>query len=154
MIHLETMFKVDVFILKQRPYDRVQFGRLDLPYLRQWAGAIGLSGLLDRALKEAAAQRAVTGGKDDAFKAVLSQVLDWNWRDGIRGREAEDARVEIQLGFDGALDVRGFAETVAFGGKGDIGVRQAFGAQSGDHDLRLGRWNDLVFESLKQDHGA
>ena len=27
MIHLETMFKVDVFISKQRPYDRAQFDR-------------------------------------------------------------------------------------------------------------------------------
>jgi hypothetical protein len=27
MIHLETMFKVDIFISKQRPYDRAQFDR-------------------------------------------------------------------------------------------------------------------------------
>jgi hypothetical protein len=110
LIHLETMFKVDVFIMKQRPYDRAQFdrrerrviafdperfafiataednilaklewyrlgnevserqwsdvqnviktqvGRLDLAYLRQWASAIGVADLLERALKEASSK--------------------------------------------------------------------------------------------------
>ena len=27
MIHLETMFKVDVFVRKQRPFDQAQFDR-------------------------------------------------------------------------------------------------------------------------------
>jgi hypothetical protein len=110
LIHLDTMFKVDVFIVKERPYDRAQFdrrerrviaveperlafiataednilaklewyrlgnevserqwsdvqnviktqaGRLDLAYLRQWASAIGVADLLERALKEASSR--------------------------------------------------------------------------------------------------
>jgi hypothetical protein len=107
MIHLETAFKVDIFILKKRPFNqsqmkrktlqkvtkdldrqafmataediilaklewyrigdevsdrqwqdilgvlRAQSGRLDLEYLRHWAGELGVANLLDRALKEA-----------------------------------------------------------------------------------------------------
>jgi hypothetical protein len=106
LIHLATMFKVDVFIRKERPFDRVQFqrrveqlfatnpeqkafmataediilaklewyrlgneisdrqwrdilgvlkvqaGRLDLDYLRQWAQELNVADLLQRALKE------------------------------------------------------------------------------------------------------
>ena len=107
VIHLGTMFKVDIFILKQRPYDRVQLerrvkqivsidpertayvasaednilaklewyrlghevserqwrdvlgmlsaqmGRLDLAYMKQWAVALGVADLLERALADA-----------------------------------------------------------------------------------------------------
>ena len=106
LIHLETMFKVDVFISKDRPFDRMQFerrveqviavtpeqkafvataediilaklewyrlgneisdrqwqdilgvlkvqaGRLDLDYLRQWADELQVADLLQQALKE------------------------------------------------------------------------------------------------------
>lgn len=106
LIHLETMFKVDVFIRKDRPFDRMQFdrrieqvfaiepeqrafitsvedlilaklewyrlgneisdrqwrdilgvlkvqaGRFDLVYLRQWADELNIAGLLQRALEE------------------------------------------------------------------------------------------------------
>jgi hypothetical protein len=106
VIHLATMFKVDVFIPKGRPYDRQQLGRrqswiadrdsgrtiyvaspedtiltklawyrlgdevserqwrdtlgvlvvqgdrLDLTYMRHWAAALGVSDLLERALRE------------------------------------------------------------------------------------------------------
>jgi hypothetical protein len=109
MIHLQTMFKVNVFVMKGRPFDHIQMerrqrvaiarepeqfacvataednilaklewyrlgneaserqwhdvqnviktqaGRLDLAYLRQWAGALGISDLLDRALEESSA---------------------------------------------------------------------------------------------------
>ncbi len=107
VIHLETMFKVDIFIPKERPFDRAQIehgteqalamdpercarvasaedtvlakldwyrqggevsdrqwrdvlgvlkaqeGRLDADYLRQWAAALHISDLLERALQEA-----------------------------------------------------------------------------------------------------
>jgi hypothetical protein len=107
LIHLSTAFKVDVFILKRRPFDRVQFqrriywvitkdperkaytataedtilsklewfrmgdevsdrqwrdilgvlkvqaGRLDPDYLRQWAAELGVADLLQKAIKEA-----------------------------------------------------------------------------------------------------
>jgi hypothetical protein len=106
LIHLPTVFKVDVFIRKERPFDRVQFerrveqvfgndpeqkafvctaediilaklewyrlggevsdrqwrdilgilglqsGRLDMDYLEQWAKALNVSDLLNRALRE------------------------------------------------------------------------------------------------------
>lgn len=108
LIHLKTMFKVDVFIRKERPFDRIQFqrrveqvfaadppqkafiataedvilaklewyrlggevsdrqwrdilgvlkvqaGRLDLGYLRQWSAVLNVSDLLQKALKEEA----------------------------------------------------------------------------------------------------
>lgn len=107
LIHLATMFKVDVFVLKRRPFDeaqlerrvrhaisldperyayvataednilaklewyrmggeaserqwndvqnviKTQVGRLDPGYLRQWAAALGVADLLERALKDA-----------------------------------------------------------------------------------------------------
>ncbi|MCD6553417.1 MAG: hypothetical protein J7M16_05345 [Anaerolineae bacterium] len=107
LIHLETMFKVDVFVRKQRPFDQAQFerrvaqivatdpertayvatpedivlaklewyrmggevsdrqwrdvlgvlkvqwGRLDLAYLRRWAPALGVADLLEKALSAA-----------------------------------------------------------------------------------------------------
>jgi hypothetical protein len=107
LIHLATMFKVDVFVLKRRPFDEAQFerrerhaisldperqayiataednilaklewyrmggetsdrqwndvqsvlktqrGRLDLDYLRQWAVALGVADLVERALRDA-----------------------------------------------------------------------------------------------------
>lgn len=107
VIHLETMFKVDVFVCKQRPFDQAQFERrttqviatdpertayvasaedtvltklewyrmggevserqwrdvlgvlkvqgerLDLAYLRRWAGALGIADLLEQALAQA-----------------------------------------------------------------------------------------------------
>jgi hypothetical protein len=110
VIHLQTMFKVDVFAAKTRPYDReamrraqpesledgpearrfvvasaedtvlaklewfraggevserqwadvvgvmkTAWGRLDEVYLRQWAAAVGVDDLFDRAWKESAA---------------------------------------------------------------------------------------------------
>jgi hypothetical protein len=107
VIHLATMFKVDIFISKQRPYSRMQMERrarqplstesdrtayvasaednvltklewyrmgnevserqwrdvlgvlkvqgerLDVAYMRQWAAALGVADLLDKALTEA-----------------------------------------------------------------------------------------------------
>jgi hypothetical protein len=106
MIHLQTMFKVEVFVMKGRPFDHIQMerrqrvsiarepeqfacvataednilakleyrlgdeaserqwhdvqnviktqaGRLDLAYLREWAVALGIGDLLERALDEA-----------------------------------------------------------------------------------------------------
>ncbi len=106
LIHLKTMFKVDVFVRKERPFDQIQFqrrveqilasdpeqkafiataedtilaklewyrlgggvsdrqwrdilgvlkvqaGRLDLDYLQNWAVELGVTDLLQRALKE------------------------------------------------------------------------------------------------------
>ncbi|MEJ2264671.1 MAG: hypothetical protein P8X95_14595 [Anaerolineales bacterium] len=69
IIHLETAFKVDIFIAKPRRFDRMQFqrrrlevvandperiqaGRLDLDYLQEWAVELGVADLLQRASKE------------------------------------------------------------------------------------------------------
>ncbi len=106
VIHLETMFKVDIFVLRQRPFDKMQLkrrvaqvvatdpervayvasvedtvltklewyrmggevserqwrdvlgvlrvrgGRIDLAYLQEWAVALGVADLLDKALAE------------------------------------------------------------------------------------------------------
>lgn len=108
LIHLQTMFKVDIFVLRERPFDRIQMerrqriaisqepekfaciataednilakldwyrlgnesserqwrdvqnviktqsGRLDISYMREWAGSLGIADLLQRALDEAA----------------------------------------------------------------------------------------------------
>ena len=107
LVHLATMFKVDIFVLKRRPFDEAQFerrqlraisadpechayiataednilaklewyrmggetsdrqwndvqnviktqlGRLDVAYMRNWAAALGVPDLLERALNEA-----------------------------------------------------------------------------------------------------
>jgi hypothetical protein len=71
LIHLPTMFKVDIFIPKARPFDEQQLSRrlkrvideesgrkayfasLDMAYLRTWAASLRVSNLLERALQEA-----------------------------------------------------------------------------------------------------
>ena len=62
LIHLETMHKVDIFIVKQMAYAKASFDRrrkqtLDeehgLEYLRQWAAELHLTDLLAQALEDA-----------------------------------------------------------------------------------------------------
>src|SRR5262245_43227817 len=60
--------------------------------------------------------------------------------------------VEGKLGFEAALDVRSFAETMLLARKQEITDRIAFAPQHLDHGFRLVRRNDLVFFSLEEDH--
>ena len=85
---------------------------------------------------------------------MLREVLDLYWLDRIREGELEDARVEVELGFERALDGFGFAEAVLFASEGQVGEGEVFGAQGFDHPFGLGRWDDAIFEALEQDHGA
>src|SRR5438128_1375783 len=86
--------------------------------------------------------------------ASIAQVLDWHWLDRVGEREAEDARVEVELAFQGALDVLGAAEAVLLPLEGDVGDRQALRAQRGDHLLRLVGRHDAVLEALEEDDRA
>jgi hypothetical protein len=57
VIHLATMFEVDIFVRKWRPYDQAQLERrllhqLDLDYLRYWAVQLGITDLLESVLNE------------------------------------------------------------------------------------------------------
>src|SRR5205085_4932677 len=88
--------------------------------------------------------------------AALSslQVLDLDRLDRIGEREAEDARVEVQLAVERALDVLGLAEAVLLALEGDVGDGQLFTPERLDHQLGLVRRHDLVFEALKENDGA
>src|SRR5205085_3341744 len=83
-----------------------------------------------------------------------SQVLDLDRLDLVCEREAEDARVEVQLSVEGALDVLGLAEAVLLALECDVGDGQTLPAERLDHQLGLVRRDAFVFEALKEDDGA
>src|SRR5262245_30336975 len=86
--------------------------------------------------------------------ASVSEILDLDRIDGLCQFEAEYFRVEIEFGFEHALDVLGFAKTMLFALERQIGDRQLFGAHGGDHFLRLIGRDDFVFQALEDDYGA
>src|SRR5215212_51019 len=89
-----------------------------------------------------------------AFCAALSQVLYRYWIDRVGEFEAEDARVEVELAVEGALDVLGASEAVLLALEGYIGDWKTLFPQGREHLLGLIRGHDLVFQTLEEDHGA
>src|SRR2546428_6988462 len=61
------------------------------------------------------------------------KVLDIDRGDVLGEREAEHARVEVELGFERALDGFGLAEAVLLAFEGEVRDRQVLGAQHFDH---------------------
>src|SRR5438445_2311196 len=82
----------------------------------------------------------------------LLEVVDRHRFDRVGQREAEDLRVEIQLAFERPLDVLGDAEAVLLARERDVGDRQALLAEGVDDQLGLVRRDDLVLETLKDNH--
>src|SRR5438045_2735210 len=68
--------------------------------------------------------------------------------------KAEDARVEINLAIKRTLDILRTTKAVLLALEGNVGDGQAFRAQSINHHLRLIRQHNLVFQTLKEDHGT
>jgi hypothetical protein len=64
MIHLETIFKVDVFIHRERPFDRSQFERR-----------------IPQSLSAEPEHRAYFASPEDTVLAKLDDVSDRRWRD-------------------------------------------------------------------------
>src|SRR5206468_6446530 len=82
------------------------------------------------------------------------KVLDHDRLNLVGQLEAEDARVEIQLAVERALDVLGLSEAVLLALEGDVCDGKILSSQSLDHQLGLIRRHDLVFQSLKENNGA
>src|SRR5215212_4195489 len=85
---------------------------------------------------------------------LLLKVLYRYWLDWVGEFEAEDARVEVERAIQGALYVLGASEAVLLSLEGYIGDRQPFLPQGCEHLLGLIRGDDLIFETLEEDHGA
>ena len=84
----------------------------------------------------------------------LRQVEDFDRLDLVGRFEAEDSRVEIQLGFVGTDDVLCFAKPVLLTGERHVRHGHAALFERLQNQLRLIRRHDFVFEALQQDHGA
>src|SRR5579875_811323 len=82
------------------------------------------------------------------------QIIDLRGFHIVGKLETEDAGVEVEFGFQGALDVLGSAEAMSLAFEGHVGDGQALCAQGMDHQLCLIRWNDLVVKALKEDYRA
>src|SRR6266496_2685679 len=80
------------------------------------------------------------------------EILDGNRLDVAGRLESEDAPEEVELCVEGALDIFGLAETMSLAFESNIGVRQTLAPQSLNHDLRLIGWDDLVVETLEDNH--
>src|SRR5215469_11529851 len=79
------------------------------------------------------------------------EVLNFHWFYGVRQLKAKDARVEVQFGLEGALNVLCTAEAVPLAFKGKICYRHTFCTQRLNHQLCLIGQDDLVIESLEED---
>src|SRR5262245_22471635 len=82
-----------------------------------------------------------------------SEVVDRDRVDGVRQIEAEDLRIKVELGVEGAADVFGAPEAVLLALGGEIGDRDALRPERVDHCFGLVRRYDFVFEALEEDHG-
>src|SRR3984893_3951447 len=82
----------------------------------------------------------------------LFEVLDLHRLDRIGQPEAEDLRVEVQLRLERALDVLRDPEAMLLALERNVGHRQALLAQRVDDGFGLVGWNDLVLQSLEEDH--
>src|SRR5205823_11171528 len=76
----------------------------------------------------------------------LFEVFDRHRLDRIGQSEAEYLRIEVQLGFERALDVLGDAEAVLLALEWKVGDRLPFLAERLDDDFRLVGRHDLVLQ--------
>src|SRR4029077_2734790 len=85
-------------------------------------------------------------------RGTIHPGLDLDRLQLVGGVEAEDAAVEVELGFEAAdLGLR-LAEAVLLALEGEVGVGDAVGGHRGDHRLRLVRRHNRILESLEEDH--
>ena len=85
VIHLETMFKVDVFIRKERPFDQAQFERRALQTLATDP---------DRAAYVASAEDTILAKLE--WYRMGGQVSDRQWRDVQNVLKVQEARLDLQ----------------------------------------------------------
>ena len=85
VIHLETMFKVDVFIRKERPFDQAQFERRVLQTLATDP---------DRAAYVASAEDTILAKLE--WYRMGDQVSDRQWRDVQNVFKVQGARLDLQ----------------------------------------------------------
>src|SRR5690348_11470837 len=110
---------------------------------------------------ERADWRLTRGGRGGGAYLAPSTGFPLRWKvvnldrlDRAGQREAEDARVEVQLTIERAFDVLGLAEAVALTREFEVSDGDAALAQDGDHLLRLAGQHDLVVEALREIDGT